>query len=476
MSELPSPPVPFAGQCSAIYNNTLYAFQWNAFQSLPLQEGATWSAQPMGVPVNGSSCVMGKWDNNDAMIIVGGTTNDPSQASFPGLQYFTFNTNQWTSLPPGLSVTQNRQMHSATYLNDSNVILVYSGFQDNSFTASSETFTITPQTPPIMRSFPASSPPGMSPILLPWNSSHAAMAGGSEANKAVWLFSEETGWQALSVVLPDSVKNMSAVQGAIVQGDNDAKALELFDMSTSPNTVSQLLIQSGDSQPLSKAIERPKVLSARQVDLSTWPSYNGTLAPTTQRSGFSLAQSPSGLVIIAGGEGMSEDPLCMFNQTGNSWISAKQFFSGQTTNGTPASSGNLASSSAPSSTVTFPTAAPAATSAATQPSTSSGAGLSDNSRVILGAVLGGLAGLAAILILLLLLLRYRKQKKRAQNRDHGFPSETKEQMGFDDSAAIAGFDKRLGSSSSKASSKGGFFHKASGSAETKLVPRSQTRD
>jgi hypothetical protein len=436
---LPSPQVPFGGQCSAIYNNTLYSYQWNAFQSLPLQEGGKWSQLPMGVAVNGSSCVLGKWDNNDALIIVGGTTNDPAQATYPGLQHFTFSTNTWASTPPGASVTQNRQYHSATYLNSSNSILVYSGFQDDSFIDSSETFTISTQAPYVMQSFPAASPPGTSPILLPWNASHAVMAGGSEGNKNVWVFSEATGWQELSVALPDSVKNMSAVQGAILQGDSDAKALQLFDMSTSPNTVSTLLVQAGDDQPMSKSFQPPRVISQkRDVDFSNWPSYNASLAPSIQRSGFSLAQSSSGIVVISGGTQNTTDPLCMFNQTGNSWISARQFFSGQTPIGNTPSS-NMQTSS-PSATISFPTASSAAPTST--PTTTQQPITVDNSRTILGAVLGGLAGLAAILIILLLLLRYRKQKQKALNQQNGFPSETKHQMGFDDSAAVAGFGKK----------------------------------
>ena len=461
MGSLPSPPVALDGHCSAIYNNSLFTYQWNAFQTLPLQGGAQWSQLPMGIAVNGSRCVLGQWDGQDALIVVGGTTTNTSDAQYPGLQHFNFANKTWASTPPGASVTQNRQMHGVTYLNDSKSILVYSGFQDNSFTDSSETFTISTTQPYIMQSFPAQSPPGISPTVLPWNSSHAVMVGGSPDNKNVWVFSEATGWQQIQIALPNSVGNMSMVQGSLVQGDNNAKALQLFNMSTTPNQVIPLLIQSGNNQPASKEvdhgtviIENGKDLSGREVDLSSWPAYNGSQAPNVARNGFSLAQSNDGLVVLSGGTGDPGDSVCMFNQTGNSWINAQQFFSGQQDGPSAAVSGN------PSSTASFPTATSASAAAATSsPAASSGGGLSDTSRIILGAVLGGLAGLAAILLLLMLLIRYRKQRQRR----NGVYSEDKRQIGLDDSAAVAGFGKRSLSNSSQNSSRGpsrgGFFQR-----------------
>ena len=457
---LPTPPVSLDGHCSAIYNNTLYTYQWNAFQSLPLQEGGTWSQLPMGVALNGSKCVLGTSAGQDAMFVVGGTTNS-SDNSYRGLQWYKFGDTRWTSEQSDQSVTQNRQMHGAAYLNDTSSILVYSGFQDDSYTMSSQTFTVSTSGPYVMKSFPASSPPVMSPTVLPWNSSHAVMVGGNPTNKEVWVFGEATGWQQLDVTLPDSIADMTKVQAALVQGTNGAKALELFDMSTSPNSITALLIQSANSN--SKAVQvvpsgkvGPSTLQPRDVDLSAWPAYNGTLAPAAQRNGSSLAQSPSGLVVVSGGENSStNDPFCMFNQTGNTWISSKQFFGVQD----PILSGSPSSTPAPS----IP-ASPAATTSA--PATA-GVG-NDSSRVTLGAVLGGLFGFLAILVFALLLLRYKKSRRQAKTRDpSNFPQDTKHQMGFDDSAAVASFDRSKqgsGSSNHSGAAKLGFFHKASGSA------------
>ena len=458
---LPTPPVPLDGHCSAIYNNTLYTFQWNAFQSLPLQEGGSWSQLPMGVAVNGSKCVLGPSAGQDVMFIVGGTTNS-SENSYRGLQWFTFGDGTWKSSQSELSVTQNRQMHGAAYLNDTSSILVYAGFQDDSNTMTSQTFTVSAREPYVMKSFPASSPPGMNPTVLPWNSSHAFMVGGSPGNKEVWLFSEATGWQELGTSLPDSIADMTKVQAALVQGDDGGKALELFDMSTSPNQITGLLVQQPNAS--SKAVQiatsgetESPTRHRRDVDFSSWPNYNGTLAPTAQRTGFSLAQSPSGLVVVSGGQNSStNDPFCMFNQTGNTWISSKQFFGVQN----PISSGSAPSSTpAPS----IP-ASPAATTAAPA---SSGVG-NDNLRTILGATLGGLFGFLALLVLALLLLRYKKSKRQVRNRDPSdFPQDSKHQMGFDDSAALASFDRsKTGSAASRYSigAKRGIFHKAGGSA------------
>ena len=450
MGSLPSPPVALDGHCSVVYNNTLYTYQANAFQSLPLQEGAQWSQLPMGVAINGSRCVLGQWDGQDALIIVGGTTSNPADSQYPGLQHFNFADKSWAGPPPGASVTQNRQMHGAAYLNSTNSILVYSGFQDNSFTNSSETFTISTQAPYTMKSFPAQSPPGMAPIVLPWNASHGVMVGGEPSNKNVWVFSEATGWQQIQITLPDSVGNMSMVQGSLIQGNGDGKALQLFNMSSSPNQVTSLLVQSGDDQPTSKSIDHGKViiengkkLASRQVSFGSWPAYNGSQAPTITRNGFSLAQSSSGIVIISGGAS-DDNSVCMFNQTGNSWIDAHQFFGGRLE--TPSS----IATGGPSSASSLPSATSSA-AAGPSPDASSG-GLSDTSRVVLGAVLGGLAGLAAILIILLFFLRYRKLKQQRRP-----PVEKRNQFGFNDSAPVAGYGDRKGSDSSKSSSNGGFF-------------------
>lgn len=389
----------------------------------------------MGVAVNGSKCVLGTSDDQDALFVVGGVSSSSSQ-EFPGLQRFLFGDKKWFSTQAGQSVTQNRQMHGAAFLNSTSSILVYSGFQDNSFTKSSQTFTLSTKAPYTMKSFPAAAPPVMNPLTLPWNASHVAMIGGDPSNKAVWVFGEETGWQPINVQLPDSVQDMTKVQAAILQGEGGSKAIELFDAGKSPNEITPIRVQPPNGQPPpSKAeIIRPSTGNRRptrrrfrrEVDLSALPPYDSTLAPKEERSGYSIAQSPSGLVVISGGNAQgSDDPFCIFNQTGNSWVDSKALLgvsddsqssrsgsapTSPTSVSAPASgSESPASSSSSSSSAPSGPAAVSATSTATPPPTTSESG--DNSKTILGAVLGGVFGFAALVILFLLAFRYYRTRK-----------------------------------------------------------------
>ena len=454
----PAPPVQLNGHCSVIFNSNgvdvLYTYQSDAFQSLPLQAGAKWASLPKGVAVNGAKCVLGRWNNQDALIVVGGTTTDPAQKDYPGLQYFTFGNRNWASIPAGASVTQNRQMHSAAFLNSSNSLLVYSGFQDNSFKQSSETFTIVAEPPYNVQSHPAPAPAGMSPILLPWDQSHAVMLGGSKDNHQVWLFSKEQEWKQIGVNVPNDVTNMSAVQGAMLTGINNAKAIQLFNLRATPNTVIPIIISAAESGASGGNVQR-------EVDLNNLPPYNGTASSIVERVGYSLAQSrSSGMVVASGGTGDAASPLVLFNQTSNGWIKAKDFFAGQSkdannnlqsaltsvasSTATATTSDTLASSTSTTSTTPVSIASPSSTVA------TGGDGLSDSGRTILGGVLGGLAGAGALLIILLLCLRWRKQKRRS--RAKLYHQENKDQMGFDDTDAVAGF-KRSTSRVSKHSPK-----------------------
>ena len=488
--QTPSPSTPLNGHCSVIFNtngvDTLFAFQSNAFQSLPLQPGASWATLAPGVAVNGAKCVLGKWNNQDALIVVGGTTTDPAQKDFPGLQYYTFATNQWASIPPGNSVVQNRLMHGAAYLESSNTLLVYSGFQDNSFTQSSETFTIAAVPPYTSKSMPAGAPLAINPIVLPWNASHAAMLGGSDSNRAVWIFNQDMGWGKLGVSVPSIVTNMSTVTAATMNLDNDGKVLELFDLQAVPNTVTSLTVQSSNSNPQARDI----------VIRDDIPPYNGTLSSSVERVGYSLAQTPSsGLVIASGGTGDAAAAVVMFNQTSNAWISPQAFF--EKSNGNNQFQSPLGSSSSTSSSVSSSASTDAASTSTTSISTSAssaaasttlstsstssgainlgtalptstsapdtgGGGLSQTNRTILGGVLGGLAGVGALLVLLLLILRWRKQKKRARSPD--YHDEGKNQMGFDDSDAVADYPR----SASRGT-------KNSGKEEWKKMPTAQEK-
>ena len=434
---LPTPPVPLDGQCTVIYNNTLYAFQSNAFQSLPLSPGAQWSQLSMGAGVRGARCVQASYNGQDALFVIGGTTNDSSLSNYPGFQKYIYARRQWESNMPQVSVTQNRQMHGAAYLNSTSSIIVYAGFQDDSYSESSETFTISTNDPYEMRAFPSSAPPVINPIVLPWNQSHAVMVGGDPNNKEVWLFSEASGWQQVDYLLPSGLPDISHVQGALLDASDGSKVLQLFNMSALPNSVSTFTVQPADTVTLSgqkvdaymstlHARNEPKPVRRRQrrqfVLPSHYPPYNGTLAPTTVHNGFALAQGPSGVIVVSGGVSQgSKDSLCVFNETGNTWVSANDFFGvASTSTSTPTPSG---------------TSTPPSTASASHPSNMSNTTASRyQSLLILGAVLGSVFGFAALCIIALLLLRYlrRRESRNHKRRTSNFPSDAKDQMDFAD--------------------------------------------
>ena len=433
---LPKPPVTLKDHCSVVHDETLYTFQPDAFQSLPLKSGGQWSQLPMGVSTKGARCVLGSANGQDALFIVGGTTNSSYQ-DYKGLQCFSFKDRKWESPMPQLSVVQNRLLHGAAYLQSTASILIYSGFQDNSYMASSQTFTISTNDS-TMRSYNSNAPPVQQPLVLPWNSSHAVMIGGDAANKEVWTFSEADGWHQVNVTLPFAVADTSKIQGTVVTGTDGSKMLELFDLSKSPNTVSTFLLQPPQGSPapnralLRRNASPPTKHSSheshrrrRDLTFASWPPYNSSLAPTTTRQGFSLAQDLSGLVVVSGGGPTDSDSVAIFNQTGNTWIDGKQFF-GTITNNPSSPSGTTGPSPGSSAT---PSASPSSTSAPTDPNAAK-----NHTMTILGAVLGTVFGLIAVLILALLILRCLRQRKSRQHQRR-FPLDPKDQMDFSDQGA-----------------------------------------
>jgi hypothetical protein len=184
---LPRPPVELTGSCSVVYNSTLYAFSPSGFQSIDLREGGTWTTLPTGVAVTGGACVKAV-PNDDpkdaALYIVGGVVKDTTLTNYTGIQRFSFATQTWKWVSPVTPVTQNRQNHAAVYLNASSSILVYAGTQDGSDGLSSQTFLISTNPPYDVQAFTSNAPPGVSPMLLPWDESHAVMLGGKYRSPA----------------------------------------------------------------------------------------------------------------------------------------------------------------------------------------------------------------------------------------------------------------------------------------------------
>lgn len=423
---LPTPPVPLKDHCSIIYNNVLYTYQVDAFQSLDLKVGGTWNKLPMGVPTNGSTCVQGTFDNDNALIIVGGTT---SSRIYDGIQHYSFSSQKWRSDKPLDSIATNRVSHGSAYLQQSSSILVYGGSQNDNNAPSSQTFLMQTTSPYNVQAFNSVASPVANPLMMPWNSTHALMLGGDPNNKKLFTFGPLEGWHQLNVSLPNPLKDSSRVQASILDGSEGSKVLEIFDMSTSPNQISTLLLQNAtsSSHPSQKARSlsphHPARRRKRETALADRPAYNNTLAPQDSRDGFSLASDPkTGLVVSSGGD--DQVPLAIFNQTGNQWIDPNSFFGDQPT---PTSSPSASSTPPPS----------AATSAAASSSAAANGPVKNKSLTILGGVLGGVFGFALLLVILLLLIKFcrrRKAKKRAQH-ESSYSLENKAEMDFQDVGA-----------------------------------------
>ena len=492
----PLPSVDLKHHCSVIYNNTLYTYQVDAFQSLALRDGAQWSKLPMGVATNGSTCVQGSLNGQDSLYVVGGVTNS-STPDYSGLQRFVFSQQKWEQCAPEVNVTNNRQYHGSAFLNSSSSILIYGGSQDGILAPSSQTFLISTNYPYNVRAFSSDAPPVINPLMMQWNVSHALMLGGDSQNKQLYTFGPDDGWQQLNVSLSDGLKDSSKVQAVIESGSDGSKVLEMFDTSVSPNQISTLLLQNADRQdasdhPSQSSSSPPSSSSSRQpptkrrkrdTALAVRPAYNSTLAPQDVRNGVSLAQDPSGLVVESGGD--PGNPVALFNQTANQWIDPNTFFGGSTANShvqspIPTSSSTLASSTAsnaagstgppPASATSSPLSAPAATS--------------HHSLTILGATLGAVFGTAALLVLALLVLRcLRRRKNNIGQRTRDFDLDSKHEMDFADQGAdfmheaggsLASRHRRDDSGNSNSSvaimsggarsdspqSKRGFFHKS----------------
>ncbi|MCJ1299617.1 hypothetical protein MMC08_002409 [Hypocenomyce scalaris] len=464
---LPTPPVALSNQCSIISNNTLYTYQPDAFQSLDLEEGGSWLQLPMGVSVTGASCVQGSSNGQEVLYIVGGTAN-ASTPQYPGLQYYSFANNSWATVTPVVPVTQDRLRHGAAYLNSSSMILVYAGSQNGDWTPSSETFLISTYPPYGVQALSSDAPPVVSPLLLPFNQSHAVMLGGGSQNREVFTFGAQDGWQNLNVTLESGLKNSSLVQAAIVNGSDGSKVLELFDMSVSPNQITTALLQgatnsSTSGQQIGTLISSSSPTAThistkprrRDITLANWPAYNSTLAPHVSRDGFSLAQDSAGLVVISGGTDDS-DPLCIFDQESNQWVNATQFLGDQSP--TVLTGGKPSSTDSPVASLTAAASASSSTAAA-----ASDANIKKNrSLTILGATLGAIFGFAALLILALCLLRcLRRRPQRNHNRSRSdYPAESKNNMDFADRGAEF---------MSEAGGTFGHKHKISGTSATSMA-------
>jgi hypothetical protein len=390
-----------------------------------LSQGADWQVLSPGISVQGGQCVNANGPNTSpALYIVGGRANS-TQSNFPGLQRYVYASQTWETITPEVPVSQNRANHGAAFLNQSSSIVVYAGSQDPSNTnPSSQTFLIATTPPYNVLSFTSIAPPVTQPMLMPWNDTHAVMIGGNDNNKSVWVFSQ-AGWADLGTSLTQPITNEMTMQCTITTGDDGTKVLEMYNMGVSPNTVtSYLLFANGQPAPpgLFLGTGTPtngRIKRKRQVTLSNWPQYNATGAPTTTRSGFSIAQAPNGIAVISGG-GPANDPIQIFSERQNDWVDITSVFGNQT----------------PLKPTTTASGTPSSTSATSAASTSSSAlGPSNKALTVLGGALGGVLGFAAILILILLLLRWHADQRRRKEKERREANEKENRLSFADQGA-----------------------------------------
>ncbi|KIW52258.1 hypothetical protein PV05_07910 [Exophiala xenobiotica] len=416
----PKPPVALKNHCSIIHDGIIYVYSPGAFQTLELKEGAQWKEETNGVSVTGATCVKGGVDGDNtkpALYVVGGAAN-ASSSDYPGLQRFSIADKSWKTITPVVQVTQNRHNHGAAYMNASSSIVVYGGSQVTGYEGlSSETFLLEMYPPYRVLAYSSTAPPTAKPIMLPWSEDRALMVGGSSTNVNVFTFGPADGWQDLGLSLPNPLPDSSAAQSALFTLDDNSKILQTFNLGqTVPNVTTNVLLNPGGQPAVfgetaggsaSTASPTPSPTSAsktkRSVFLNNYPIYNNSLAPSDSRTDFDLVQGDNGLVAFLGGN--SNDPLVFFNQSGNSWISTTSLLGKQ-----------QASSSTPSTTQSAATSTSTASNAASSSSSHKGHGLA-----ILGGVLGGICGLAAILIILLLWLRSvrRKREQAEKQNDYG---------------------------------------------------------
>ena len=409
---LPEPPVALKDHCSAIYNNTLYTYQPDAFQALELGVDGKWSQLPMGVSTNGSVCVQGSPNGVDSLFIVGGATDstNPSAEDYSGLQRYKFKDREWEQLGTSDPVAQERVGHSAIYLTSTSSILIHAGSQEaKPKMPSSQTFTVSALPPYTVLAHASNVQPLVQPLLLQFNTSHALMVGGSPHNTDLYTFSPGEDWRKFNVQLKDAIKNSSEVQATISDLSDGSKLLEIFDFSVSPTRISALeLGRTAGNVFTSRSAEAHSQRSTRKRKRQTTqkerPPYNNTLASKGTRFGFSLVQDPAGLVVVSGGTpDVTEYPLLLFNQTGNKWIDPVQFFQTK-------SDGQETTPTALLPTVTL--------SLFTSSTSAPSHGDDSNTRplTIVGATLGAVFGLAAVVIILLLVFRCLRTKDKAKKK------------------------------------------------------------
>lgn len=424
MTGQPKPKVALNNECSAIYNNTLYTYQVDAFQTLQLELGGEWKELDQGESLTGAICVNvdSADDSQDALWIVGGTGGS---TNYTGLQRYVYSTGKWETITPVTEVTKNRINHGAVYLSGPNSIVVYAGSQDGDGNPSTQTFSITTTEPyPVLAYESDGAPPTTRPIVLRWSDTEAVMVGGSASNTQVMLFEPGVGWVNSGATLASPLKTgTDSWHATLVTGNDGSKSLYTYDMTVAPNVANRTLIVDTHGAPIVNAVavsrrwEEDRDTQRRDLTATAWPTYNNTYASSAIRSTSALAQSSDGTVVLSGGN--MDDVICVFNENTNSWVNATTLLVAGDDQKPLHASVYSSTTTSPASTATSPssegTPAAESTAAAAAGSPSSGNGSSSASsglgtNQILGVVLGCIGG--AIVLLVLLYCQIRRRKRR----------------------------------------------------------------
>lgn len=429
---VPKPISPLSGDCSAIYDNTLYAYSTKGFQKIDLKTNGTW--KPLDEPsakVTGPACVVadiGGDTSNQALYLVGGTG---SPSGYSGLQRFSFNDEKWTKLTSESTSMRDRTSHTAGYVPKTSTIVVVAS-------DGSTTWTILTNSASTSVNIQGGTPGGMgavsSPTILPWNDTSIALVSGDGSNNEVSIFdSQASHWVDSYAALPAGAVQSSS-HLALISDSNGNYVLQDFNMAAKPNTVtSYQLYKEGEPQNPAGQVGGA---STSKRSLSDMPSYNGSFAGTTTRTDYSLAQSgtQAGLVVI--GSGDDSNALSVFNQTTNGWANATELFYGSPkqdtlhhTTTTSATSTSTTTSSSTSSATATTTTTPAATTSAAAPAPGDDSS-SVNLGVVIGATLGSCCGAILIILILLFLLRRARQKREQAGVEGG--GDPKGRLSFQD--------------------------------------------
>lgn len=427
---VPEPPFKLEGHCSVISGNTLYAYSPNGFASLQLKVNATWIPLNGGVSVSNPVCLKGGMDgsesDDEALYVVGGTTT--SDDTYPGLQRFSFKDQIWQKLGSGVTSMTARTGHGAAFIASNSSIIVYAGNQGagTSTALSAESFLVSTKSPWIPTSVNCQEAPTLNnPQLLPWNSTHVGMFGGTGGSQAVYTYSLSEGWITSPVSLQSVLSTSNPL--TLLSGSGDSKVLEFFDMSASPNSVTNYELISSDGKPESPAVA---VRSSKKRSTGSYPTYNDTLAPSYTWSDYGLAQGSNGMVVLSSGK--SNNSLAIFNQTSNSWVNSTELFYGKTIQHALETNTTTSTTMTPTATATpsASTSASATPSSTTTAAAAASGGSHTDVKVIIGAVLGSVCGVGIILLLLLWLLKRERTKRERNGQARG--GDSKDRLSFQD--------------------------------------------